>query len=140
MMFPLLISATGILACVLVTLIATDLKPAKQISEIESTLKMQLIISTVLMTPVTLAVALTSLPATFELSVPSHSPDRDFDTKVGPLGGGGRRAGGGGPAATAAAFRNPQLSAQTPRGSRGAVTHSSGCRNRARDCAPRLKP
>lgn len=52
MMFPLMISATGILTCVLVTLIATDLKPAQQISEIESTLKMQLIISTVLMTPV----------------------------------------------------------------------------------------
>ena len=52
MMFPLMISATGILTCVLVTLIATDLKPATQISEIESTLKMQLIISTILMTPV----------------------------------------------------------------------------------------
>jgi hypothetical protein len=52
MMFPLLISASGILTCVLVTLIATDLKPAQQISEIESTLKMQLVISTVLMTPV----------------------------------------------------------------------------------------
>jgi inorganic pyrophosphatase len=52
MMFPLLISATGILTCVLVTLIATDLKPATKISEIESTLKLQLIVSTVLMTPV----------------------------------------------------------------------------------------
>lgn len=52
MMFPLLISATGILTCVLVTLIATDLKPATKISEIESTLKLQLIISTIAMTPV----------------------------------------------------------------------------------------
>jgi inorganic pyrophosphatase len=54
MMFPLMVSATGILVCLLTTLIATDLKPAKQISEIEHTLKMQLIISTVLMTPVSL--------------------------------------------------------------------------------------
>jgi hypothetical protein len=52
MMFPLMISAAGILTCVLVTLLATDIKPATQISEIESTLKLQLIVSTVLMTPV----------------------------------------------------------------------------------------
>jgi inorganic pyrophosphatase len=52
MMFPLMISATGIIVCILTTLIATDLKPARQISEIEHTLKMQLIISTVIMTPV----------------------------------------------------------------------------------------
>lgn len=52
MTFPLMVSASGILVCMLTTLIATDLAPAKQISEIEHTLKMQLIISTVLMTPV----------------------------------------------------------------------------------------
>ena len=82
MMFPLMISAAGILTCALVTLIATDFKPAKQISEIESTLKMQLIISTVIMTPVALGLALTSLPTTFELAVPSHKPGVDFDTKT----------------------------------------------------------
>lgn len=82
MMFPLMISACGIITCVLVTLIATDLSPAKQIAEIEHTLKLQLIISTVLMTPVVLAIALLSLPPTFELSVPSHNPDREFDIKV----------------------------------------------------------
>lgn len=52
MMFPLMISATGIIVCMLTTLVATDLKPARHISEIEHTLKMQLIISTVIMTPV----------------------------------------------------------------------------------------
>lgn len=52
MMFPLMISATGIIVCILTTLIATDLKPARHISEIEHTLKMQLIISTIIMTPV----------------------------------------------------------------------------------------
>jgi inorganic pyrophosphatase len=52
MMFPLMISATGIIVCILTTLVATDLKPARVISEIEHTLKMQLIISTVIMTPV----------------------------------------------------------------------------------------
>lgn len=57
MMFPLMISATGIIVCILTTLIATDLKPARHISEIEHTLKMQLIISTVLMTPVSMLAA-----------------------------------------------------------------------------------
>jgi len=54
MCYPLLISAAGILVCLLTTLIATDLKPARGIHEIESTLKMQLVISTVLATPVSL--------------------------------------------------------------------------------------
>ena len=52
MQYPLLISASGILVCLLTTFIATDLKPARMVSEIESTLKYQLIISTVLATPV----------------------------------------------------------------------------------------
>lgn len=52
MSYPLLISATGILVCLLTTLIATDLKPARGIHDIESTLKNQLIIATVLATPV----------------------------------------------------------------------------------------
>ena len=42
----------GIVVCILTTLIATDLKPARVVAEIESTLKMQLIVSTILMTPV----------------------------------------------------------------------------------------
>jgi hypothetical protein len=42
----------GIVVCLLTTFVATDLKPARVIAEIEHTLKMQLIISTVLMTPV----------------------------------------------------------------------------------------
>eukprot|EP00775_Hariotina_reticulata_P003821 gene3821-4079_t len=82
MTFPLMVSATGILVCILTTLIATDLKPAKQISEIEHTLKMQLIISTLLMTPVALGLALVSLPTTFQLPVPSRTPGVDHDFKT----------------------------------------------------------
>lgn len=52
MMFPLLISASGIIVCMVVTLLATDLQPAKAIDQIEHVLKMQLIVSTVVMTPV----------------------------------------------------------------------------------------
>lgn len=51
-LFPLIISAVGIFVCLLTTFIATDLYPAKVASEIESTLKWQLIFSTLFMTPV----------------------------------------------------------------------------------------
>jgi H(+)-translocating pyrophosphatase len=65
MCYPMLITATGILVCMGTTLIATDFKPARVISEIESTLKYQLIISTSVMTPVAYIVSVTALPAEF---------------------------------------------------------------------------
>lgn len=52
MSFPLMISATGILVCLVTTVIATDLRPARIPEEIENTLKLQLVISTILATPV----------------------------------------------------------------------------------------
>ncbi|KAK9845522.1 hypothetical protein WJX81_008507 [Elliptochloris bilobata] len=65
MQYPLLISATGILVCLLTAFVATDIKPARMVSEIESTLKYQLIISTVLATPVVFAVSYFALPPEF---------------------------------------------------------------------------
>ena len=65
MCFPMLITATGILVCLVTTLVATDFKPARVVSEIESTLKYQLVISTAIMTPVALLVSLTALPSEF---------------------------------------------------------------------------
>ena len=82
MSFPLLISAAGILVCLLTTLLATDFKPATSIPEIEPALKQQLVVSTVLMTPVALGLALGALPATFDLPVPSADPTRVFDVKI----------------------------------------------------------
>ena len=52
MSYPLLISATGIVCCLLTTFLATDIKPARLVSEIENSLKLQLVVSTVLATPV----------------------------------------------------------------------------------------
>ena len=52
MSYPMLITASGIVVSLFVTFIATDLKPARLVEEIETTLKNQLIISTILMTPV----------------------------------------------------------------------------------------
>ena len=68
MSYPLLISAAGILVCLLTTFIATDLRPARMVSEIETTLKYQLIISTLLATPVRVSAHLTTYPA----PAPSH--------------------------------------------------------------------
>ena len=44
MCFPLLITAAGILVSLLTTLVATDIRPARLVDEIEQTLKYQLII------------------------------------------------------------------------------------------------
>lgn len=55
MSFPLMISAVGICVCFLTTFVATDIRPARIVSEIENTLKYQLIISTILATPVSFA-------------------------------------------------------------------------------------
>ncbi|KAJ9533580.1 hypothetical protein QJQ45_026650 [Haematococcus lacustris] len=82
MTFPLALSAAGILVCILTTFLATDLQPAKTIADIEHTLKMQLIISTLLMTPVAWALATYMLPAEFTLTVASADPKVPFDTKV----------------------------------------------------------
>jgi hypothetical protein len=49
---PACCSATGILVCILTTFLATDIQPPKDIADVEHTLKVQLIVSTFLMTPV----------------------------------------------------------------------------------------
>lgn len=76
--FPLSVSAAGIIVCAIVTFLATDLKPARAIPEIENTLKLQLIVSTVLMTPVVYALAIFSLPAEFKLPTPSNGAEAEF--------------------------------------------------------------
>ncbi|KAL4855826.1 Pyrophosphate-energized vacuolar membrane proton pump [Chlorella vulgaris] len=75
MCYPLLITASGIIVCMLTTLIATDLKPARVVSEIENTLKGQLIISTLAMTPVVYVISVCALPAEFT-GIFSEEPER----------------------------------------------------------------
>ena len=65
MSFPLLISAVGMLVCLATTFLATDIRPARVVSEIESTLKQQLVVSTTLATPAVAALALLALPSEF---------------------------------------------------------------------------
>jgi len=65
--FPLMISAMGILVCVLTAFVATDFFPAKSVTQIEPTLKVQLVLSTLLATPGAWLLAKYSLPATFTI-------------------------------------------------------------------------
>ncbi|GAA0138239.1 hypothetical protein LIER_00022 [Lithospermum erythrorhizon] len=67
MSYPLLVSAMGIFVCMVTTLIATDLSEVKNVSEIEPSLKRQLLISTILMTMGTGLVTFISLPLEFTL-------------------------------------------------------------------------
>ncbi|KAF4399749.1 hypothetical protein G4B88_022832 [Cannabis sativa] len=67
MSYPLLISSTGILVCLITTLFATDFFEIKAVNEIEPALKKQLIISTVLMTVAIAIVSWIALPTSFTI-------------------------------------------------------------------------
>merc|ERR1712072_584571 len=73
MNYPLMLTGCGIIVCFFTTLIATDISPAKNIAQIEPTLKRQLQISTALMLIVTLGITFGTLPAKFELYMPDNS-------------------------------------------------------------------
>eukprot|EP01006_Ploeotia_vitrea_P040895 TRINITY_DN66469_c9_g3_i1.p2 TRINITY_DN66469_c9_g3~~TRINITY_DN66469_c9_g3_i1.p2 ORF type:complete len:779 (+),score=421.01 TRINITY_DN66469_c9_g3_i1:642-2978(+) len=66
--FPLTITASGILVCIVTSLLATHLQPATDQASIEPVLKKQLIVSTVLMTPTIYALCAGILPHTFSVS------------------------------------------------------------------------
>ena len=67
MSYPLIVSSMGIVVCLITTLFATDLFEIKRVSEIEPTLKRQLVISTVLMTAGIAMVTFFALPSEFTL-------------------------------------------------------------------------
>lgn len=78
--YPLLVSAFGIAASFFTTFFATNLMHVKQNHQIENTLKYQLIISTIILTPVLYAVAIIALPEVFHMegsqwaeNYPSHA-------------------------------------------------------------------
>ncbi|KAJ4820794.1 K(+)-insensitive pyrophosphate-energized proton pump [Rhynchospora pubera] len=66
-LYPLLISAMGIIVCLFTTLFATDLLKIKAIPDISSVLKRQLLISTVLMTAGIAVVTFAALPKNFTI-------------------------------------------------------------------------
>jgi len=73
--FPLIISATGIFVCFATSFVATHVSPPRKLSDIEPTLKRQLVVSTVLMTAALLAISFIFLPSTVLLTVTGDEAD-----------------------------------------------------------------
>ena len=62
-MFPLVLSAAGILVCIITSFFATNIMAVTRSDKIESTLKWQLIISTLILTPVIVLLSLFLIPS-----------------------------------------------------------------------------
>ena len=69
LLFPLSISAVGILVCLAASFVATDLAPVRSEKSVETVLKVQIGLTTLLMTAATYFLALGSLPAEFTVTV-----------------------------------------------------------------------
>jgi len=67
MLFPLAISAAGIVICILCGFVATNVSPVKEEGDIERVLKVQMVLTAVLMLPVIYYLAVFLLPAEFRL-------------------------------------------------------------------------
>lgn len=72
LMYPLVLIALGIFICILVSTLSTHCTTVKDLPAVETTLKMQLIISTVLLLGVILAASFLTYPSNFELRVKDH--------------------------------------------------------------------
>jgi len=68
MMYPMLISAVGIIAGVLTLIVVPKVYPVRQMEDVEKALKGVLVISTVIMTPIAIVLSAVCLPAQFELN------------------------------------------------------------------------
>merc|ERR1719336_2485017 len=67
-LFPLVISAAGIIVCILCSFVATHISPVKKEEDIEVVLKVQMVLTAVLMLPVIYLLAVQLLPESFALS------------------------------------------------------------------------
>jgi len=67
-MFPLLVSAVGIVVCMLTSFVATHVQTVKEHKDVEGVLKVQLFVSALLMTGATLPLASAFLPNEFTFS------------------------------------------------------------------------
>merc|ERR1719478_1160381 len=76
MMFPLLISSSGILGGLLTMLVVNCFYRVKELSDVEKALKGTLVISTIIMTPVMYGLAYWCLPPSFTIAVglPAKTP------------------------------------------------------------------
>ncbi|CAK87669.1 unnamed protein product (macronuclear) [Paramecium tetraurelia] len=65
LMYPLMVSAFGIGICILVSAYAVYISKVNHINKIESTLKLQLLLSTIALSPIIIGIAYWALPADF---------------------------------------------------------------------------
>lgn len=77
LLVPVLISAFGIIVSLITSFLATDLMPVKSSKQIEPRLKQQLLVSTILMTPVLFVLCWVWLPDTFHVSTRYLVDDMD---------------------------------------------------------------
>jgi len=75
LMYPLVLSAAGIFVCLFTSIFATDVMKVDKEEKIEKTLKWQLIISTVLLTPTLFGVSYWLLPETFDFKLINEDGD-----------------------------------------------------------------
>lgn len=68
MMFPVSISSAGIIVCMLCSFVATNISPVRKKEDIELVLKVQMVLTAVLMLPVTYILATGLLPSEFALT------------------------------------------------------------------------
>uniref|UniRef100_A0A7S2Y359 H(+)-exporting diphosphatase n=1 Tax=Fibrocapsa japonica TaxID=94617 RepID=A0A7S2Y359_9STRA len=66
-MFPLVISSVGIIVCLVTSFLATNIMPVKKEEGVEFALKLQLIVTTILMIPAAFFTAEYFLPSEFEI-------------------------------------------------------------------------
>jgi len=67
MMFPLVVASLGIVACIVTSFVATDLIVVGHETEIEPSLKRQILVSTLLLTPILFIITYFFLPETFSI-------------------------------------------------------------------------
>ncbi|KAJ1415647.1 vacuolar membrane proton pump, inorganic pyrophosphatase [Ochromonadaceae sp. CCMP2298] len=65
--FPLIVSSSGILVCLITSFLATNVFPVINEARIEIALRLQLIVTTLLLIPVTYVAAVMFIPETFEI-------------------------------------------------------------------------
>ena len=68
LMFPVTISAGGVIVCMLCSFMATNIMPVKHEADIETVLKVQLGLTTLVLTPVIYGLAAIFLPSSFDLA------------------------------------------------------------------------
>lgn len=77
-MFPLVLSAGGIIVCIITSIFATNIMTVTEKPKIERTLRWQLIISSILLTPLIVILALFTLPEKFKFIANAKFSDKEY--------------------------------------------------------------